>query len=40
MDENGDGRPDRRLTYADGRLILIESEPDASGTFHKSVPVK
>lgn len=40
LDENGDGRPDRRLTYAGGILVLIESEPDASGAFHKRVPVK
>jgi hypothetical protein len=37
FDENGDGRPDRRLTYADGRLTLIESAPDAAGRFHKKV---
>jgi hypothetical protein len=40
LDENGDGAPDRRLTYAGGALVLIESEPDASGTFHKRVVVK
>lgn len=40
MDENGDGRPDRRLTYAGGALVLIESDPDASGTYRKSVQVK
>jgi antitoxin component YwqK of YwqJK toxin-antitoxin module len=40
MDENGDGRPDRRLTYAGGALVLIESEPDASGTFRKAVRVQ
>ena len=40
MDENGDGRPDRRLTYADGTLVLIESEPDASGAFRKRVVVQ
>ena len=40
MDENFDGRPDRRLTYSGGALVLIESEPDASGAFRKSVQVK
>jgi antitoxin component YwqK of YwqJK toxin-antitoxin module len=40
MDENGDGKPDRRLTYAGGALVLIESEPDATGVYHKSVQVK
>ena len=32
--------PDRRLTYRDGALALIESAPDASGTFTKRVEVK
>jgi hypothetical protein len=40
MDENGDGIPDRRFTYAGGVLVLIESSPDASGTFTKHVAVK
>ena len=40
FDENGDGRPDRRLTYNGSTLILIESEPDAAGTFTKRVPVQ
>jgi hypothetical protein len=40
MDENKDGRPDRRLTYAGGALVLIESEPDAAGTFQKRVTVR
>ena len=40
FDEDFDGRPDRRLTYADGRLALIESEPDAAGQFQKKVTVK
>ena len=41
MDENGDGRPDRRLNYgAGGVLVLIESEPDVSGTFRKRVAVR
>ena len=40
MDENGDGRPDRRLTYSGSALVQIESEPDASGMFQKRVIVK
>jgi hypothetical protein len=40
MDENGDGVPDRRFTYNAGALALIESAPDASGTFTKRVIVK
>jgi hypothetical protein len=40
FDENGDGRPDRRLTYRGSALVLIESEPDASGTFTRRVDVK
>lgn len=40
FDEDGDGRPDRRLTYVDGALSLIESDPDKSGTFRKRVEVK
>ena len=37
FDENGDGKPDRRLTYEAGRLVLIESEPDAAGRYQKQV---
>jgi hypothetical protein len=40
MDENGDGRPDRRLSYEAGALVLIESEPDSSGVFKKRVVVR
>jgi len=40
FDENKDGRPDRRLIYDGARLVLIESEPDASGNFTKRVDVK
>jgi len=40
FDENHDGRPDRRLTYAAGTLTLIESAPDASGSYTKQVHVK
>lgn len=39
FDENHDGRPDRRLTYEGGTLVLIETEPDASGGFTKRSPV-
>lgn len=40
MDENGDGKPDRKLTYANGALAIIESDPDLAGTFRKRVAVK
>jgi hypothetical protein len=40
FDEDHDGRPDRRLTYAAGTLTLIESQPDPSGTYTKQVRVK
>lgn len=41
VDQDGDGRPDRRLTYGpDGALVLIESEPDAAGSFRKQVTVR
>ena len=39
-DENGDGKPDRRFTYTAGALVLIETEPDASGTFTKRLDVR
>ena len=40
FDENGDRRPDRRLTYNGADLILIESEPDAAGTYRRRLEVK
>lgn len=40
FDEDGDGRPDRRLSYRDGALVLIESNPDAAGAFTRRVEVK
>ena len=40
FDENGDGRPDRRLTYRGTELASIETEPDASGQYTKKVDVK
>ncbi len=35
IDENHDGRPDRRLTYANSELATIEWEPDATGRYLK-----
>jgi len=40
FDENGDGTPDRRLTYGKASLLLVESEPDASGRFRTRLAVK
>lgn len=40
FDESQDGKPDRRFTYDGGVLVLIETEPDASGAFTKQVRVK
>ena len=40
MDENGDGKPDRKLTYVNGALAVIESDPDPAGAFRKRVTVK
>jgi hypothetical protein len=40
MDENGDGKPDRKLSYANGALAVIESDPDPAGAFRKRVAVK
>ena len=40
VDEDGDGRPDRRLTYSNGALTLIETERDESGIFRRSVRVE
>ncbi len=39
-DETGDGIADRRLTYERSALTLIESQPDPSGRFLKSLTVK
>ena len=33
FDQNADGEPDRRLTYARAALVLIESDPDGAGGF-------
>ena len=40
FDENGDGTPDRRLTYRDGALVLIESDPDSAGRFASRADVQ
>jgi hypothetical protein len=40
FDEDHDGRPDRRFTYEGGALVLIETEPDAAGSYTKQVRVK
>jgi hypothetical protein len=40
FDENADGRPDRRLTYKNGELVLIETAPDASGAYTRKVEPK
>ena len=39
FDETGDGRPDRRLVYAAGALVAIESEPDTAGVFRNRIDV-
>ena len=33
FDENGNGRPTRRLIYSSSARVVIESDPDASGRF-------
>lgn len=40
FDENHDGRPDRRLTYKDAELVLVETAPDASGHYTKALAPK
>jgi len=40
FDEQGKGYPTRRLTYAAGNLVLIETDPDGSGGFRARTPVK
>lgn len=40
FDENADGIADRRLTYNGTTLVLIESQPDATGKFAKRVDVR
>lgn len=36
FDENHDGKPDRRLTYRDAELVMIETAPDASGRYTRA----
>ncbi len=41
LDETGDGKPDRKLTYGSNGIVLIEWEPDGKGGYLKKlVPVK
>jgi hypothetical protein len=41
LDETADGKPDRRLTYKDGVLVSIETEPDGKGGYlKKTIPGK
>lgn len=37
FDDGQDGKPDRRFTYTKGALTLIESMPDATGTYTRRV---
>ena len=38
-DETGDGRPDRRLVYAAGALVAIESDPGEDGAYRTRIEV-
>jgi hypothetical protein len=40
FDEDKDGRPDRRLTYHEAELVLIETAPDATGAYTKRIEPK
>jgi hypothetical protein len=40
FDQDHDGRPDRRLTYRDAELVLIETLPDAAGNYTKRIEPK
>jgi hypothetical protein len=40
FDQDYDGRPDRRLTYRDAELVLIETLPDAAGNYTKRIEPK
>jgi hypothetical protein len=41
IDENHDGTPDRRLTYANSELVTIETQPDGAGGYlKKGAPAK
>jgi hypothetical protein len=39
-DDDKDGRPDRRWTYEGAKLVLIESDPNAAGSFLKKAELK
>ena len=39
FDETGDGRPDRRLVYADGALVAIESDPAEDRVYRARIEV-
>jgi hypothetical protein len=40
FDENGNGRPTRRLIYSSSARVVIESDPDASGRLADHVDVR
>jgi hypothetical protein len=40
FDEDGDERPDRRLTYSNAALVSIETGPDGRGGYAKKVRVE
>jgi hypothetical protein len=40
FDQDGDERPDRRLTYRNADVISIETAPDGRGGYAKKVPVQ
>ena len=40
FDENGNGRPTRRLIYSSTARVAIESDPDGSGQFAEHVEVR
>lgn len=39
-DSNGDGKPDRRVTYRNGVAVMIETDPDPAGHFTKRQAIK
>jgi hypothetical protein len=40
FDEDGDERPDRRLTYDDAELVSVETAPDGRGGYAKRVVLR
>ena len=40
FDENGNGRPTRRLIYSSSARVVIESDPDASGRLAAPVDLR